>query len=120
MATGFDLKAARESKGLTLRAAAEEIGVSPKVLGRAEVGGGSRPGNLVRIADYYGRRPSELVRQEELMTVPRKDLEDLLQGLLNVQETLGHLRQGVEALEARVRSSEEELASAKAELVVAA
>jgi flagellin-like hook-associated protein FlgL len=53
---------------------------------------------------------------DALMSVPRKDLEDLLEGVRRTQETLGSVRQGVEDLEARLLSREEELASVKAEL----
>ena len=56
----FDLRQARIDKGQTLAEASDEIGVGITVLLRAEKGAFPRPGNALRIADYYGVKPSQV------------------------------------------------------------
>jgi transcriptional regulator with XRE-family HTH domain len=56
----FDLRTARLNRGLTLRQAAEVIGVPTMVLSRAERGTRPHPGNAKAIADFYGRRVSDV------------------------------------------------------------
>jgi transcriptional regulator with XRE-family HTH domain len=51
----------RLERGLTLNAAAAQIGVSPDVLRRAELGEVTpHPGNAKKIADFYGHRVTDL------------------------------------------------------------
>ena len=64
---GVILAEKRLDKGLSLRAAAAEIGVSLDTLRRAERGARPQPGKrglgeaaALRIAEFYGYRPSEL------------------------------------------------------------
>jgi transcriptional regulator with XRE-family HTH domain len=56
----MNLRDERLNKGLSSRAAAEEIGVSQAVLLRAEGGEGVRPVHAKRIADYYGVKVTDL------------------------------------------------------------
>lgn len=49
-----NLRAERLNRGLSTRAAAEEIGVSQAIILRAEEGLGVRPSHAKRIADFYG------------------------------------------------------------------
>lgn len=50
----IDLTAERLNRGWSLRQAAQEIGISPNVLSRAEDGTMPRPTSAKRIADVYG------------------------------------------------------------------
>jgi transcriptional regulator with XRE-family HTH domain len=56
----MNLRDERLNRGLSSRAAAEEIGVSQAVLLRAESGEGVRPVHAKRIADYYGVKVTDL------------------------------------------------------------
>jgi transcriptional regulator with XRE-family HTH domain len=56
----MNLRAARLNKGLSSRAAAEEMGVTQSILLRAESGEGVRPVHAKRIADYYGVKVTDL------------------------------------------------------------
>lgn len=56
----MNLAAARFNRGLSLRAAAEEIGVSEDVLMRAEGGTRPFPANAKRIADFYNVQPTDI------------------------------------------------------------
>jgi transcriptional regulator with XRE-family HTH domain len=56
----MNLRAARLNKGLSSRAAAEEMGVTQSILLRAESGEGVRPVHAKRIADYYGCQVTDI------------------------------------------------------------
>jgi transcriptional regulator with XRE-family HTH domain len=57
----FSLKAERLNRGLSLSAAADEIGVPLNVLSRAEAGEGMpHPSNAKRIADFYGCQVTDI------------------------------------------------------------
>jgi transcriptional regulator with XRE-family HTH domain len=56
----MNLKAARLNRGLSTRAAADEIGVTQAILMRAEDGLGVRPAHAKQIADYYGCRVTDI------------------------------------------------------------
>jgi transcriptional regulator with XRE-family HTH domain len=63
---GNRLRSARLDKGLTLREAAELIGVSWKTLQRTEAGlSRPFPGTAKRIADFYGVRVTDLMPASE-------------------------------------------------------
>lgn len=55
------LRTARLDRGLTLRAAAQRIGVNWKTLQRAEAGDAvPYPATALRIADFYGLRVTDI------------------------------------------------------------
>lgn len=54
----------RLNAGLSMRQAAEEIGVSLSVYKNAEQGGTPRPNHAVKFADYYGVPVTELFYPE--------------------------------------------------------
>jgi transcriptional regulator with XRE-family HTH domain len=54
------LEGDRLNRGLSLRAAAKAIGVSPSVLVRAEEGVMPRPESAKQIADFYGYRVTDI------------------------------------------------------------
>lgn len=55
-----NLEVERLNKGLSIRAAAREIGVSPSVLIRAEAGVMPRPESAKSIADFYGFKVTDI------------------------------------------------------------
>lgn len=55
-----NLRAERLDKGLSQRAAAEQIGISQAILLRAEDGLGVRPAHAKLIADFYGFRVRDI------------------------------------------------------------
>jgi transcriptional regulator with XRE-family HTH domain len=55
-----NLEAERLNRGLSLREAAEEIGVPEATLRRAESGEGLRPSNAFKIANFYGYKVTDL------------------------------------------------------------
>jgi transcriptional regulator with XRE-family HTH domain len=62
----ISLKAERLNRGLSIRAAAKEIGVTAPTLGRAESGeGGIHPVNALKIATFYGYRVTDIWPVEE-------------------------------------------------------
>lgn len=57
----INLRAERLNRGLTLRAAASEMGVDFKALFRAERGEGTpTPSNAFKIASFYGYKVTDL------------------------------------------------------------
>lgn len=58
--TVVNIAALRFNKGLSVRAAAKEIGVSEDILTRAENGTRPHPSNAKLIADFYGREPLDI------------------------------------------------------------
>lgn len=54
------LQSERLNRGLSLRMAAEAIGVSLPVLSRAEAGGGLHPANKLKIAKFYGYEVTDI------------------------------------------------------------
>lgn len=63
----IDLRAERLNRGLSVSAAASQIGVSPTTLARAEDGAFTpRPANALKIAAFYGHRVTDVwpVREE--------------------------------------------------------
>lgn len=64
----FDLRAARQNRGLTLREAAQQTGVEFTALQRAERGSRPYPATAKQIADFYGVKVTDIwpveVRQE--------------------------------------------------------
>ena len=61
----ISLKAERLNRGLSLRAAAKEIGVAAPTLGRAEQGGTLHPANAYKIASFYDCKVTDLWPTEE-------------------------------------------------------
>lgn len=57
----IDIKSERVNRGLSVKAAAEAIGVAPVVLRRAEDGTAvPRPHNAAKIARFYGVQATDL------------------------------------------------------------
>ena len=56
----FDLRAARQNQGLTLREAAARIGVDFTAIQRAELGARPFPANAKKIADFYGVQVTDI------------------------------------------------------------
>lgn len=56
----FAIRRARIKRGLTIKAMAAEIGVTASLLSRVERGQHVRPANMLRIADYFGVRASDI------------------------------------------------------------
>jgi transcriptional regulator with XRE-family HTH domain len=56
----FTLRGARLNRGLSLRAAAKEIGVDMHALWRAEHGAVPNPASAKKIADFYGAQVTEI------------------------------------------------------------
>lgn len=56
-----DLRIARLNRGLSLRQAAEEIGVPEQSIRRLEQGLGVRPATAKKIADYFGVTAVEIL-----------------------------------------------------------
>lgn len=54
------LKQRRIDRGLGLEECADLIGVTKRVLADAERGATPRPANALKIADFWGYRPSEV------------------------------------------------------------
>lgn len=68
------LRAARIDKGLTIEQAADQIKVGREVLRRAESNGSRpQPRHAIKIAEFYGLKPSELWPIEGPVTVVSKD-----------------------------------------------
>lgn len=62
----ISLKAERLNRGLSIRQAAQEIGVTAPTLNRAESGeGGIHPGNAFKIASFYGYQVTQIWPVEE-------------------------------------------------------
>lgn len=59
-ATRINLEAERLNRGLSVRAAAGKIGISPDVLTRAEQNIMPRPESALKIADFYGYRVTDI------------------------------------------------------------
>jgi transcriptional regulator with XRE-family HTH domain len=55
-----DLRAERLNRGLSLRQAAEQMGVPEQSIRRAEGGDGVTPQNAFKIASFYGYRVTDL------------------------------------------------------------
>lgn len=61
MSPAVDLQALRLNRGLSLTAAAGEIGVSPNTLADAESGETSpRPSSALKIASFYGYKVTDV------------------------------------------------------------
>jgi lambda repressor-like predicted transcriptional regulator len=65
----FDLITARLDAGLSLRAAAREIGVPIWVIRYAESGGRPQPQSAKRIADFWGLRVTQIWPVEDKTAV---------------------------------------------------
>ena len=61
---GKDLRAARLNAGLSLRQAAEVLGVPEQSIRRLEADLGVTPANAKKIADYYGIQVTDLAAFE--------------------------------------------------------
>lgn len=62
--TGKDLRIARLNRGLSLRQAADVIGVPEQSIRRLEADLGVHPGNAKKVADYYGVLVTDLAAFE--------------------------------------------------------
>jgi lambda repressor-like predicted transcriptional regulator len=58
--TRVNLEEVRLNRGLSLRQAAEQIGIHRRTLDRAERGDSVHPGNAKLIADFYGVRVTDI------------------------------------------------------------
>lgn len=70
MSLGFDLREARVNEGLSIRAAAEKIGVPPSVLFRAESGVVPHLRHAHAIAEYHGKQVTDIWPLGEPEDVP--------------------------------------------------
>lgn len=61
----LNLKAERLNRGLSIKQAAEEIGITPATLGRAEDGESLHPNNAFKIATFYGKAVTDIWPVEE-------------------------------------------------------
>lgn len=57
----MNITAERMNRGLTLKAAAEAIGVHRATLASVEAGGSVRPANAKKIADFFGCKVTDLM-----------------------------------------------------------
>ena len=69
----MNLEAERLNRGLTLRGAAKQMGITPSILFRAENGARPRPGGAKAIADFYGVAVTDLwpIEHREPITTER-------------------------------------------------
>lgn len=61
----FDLRSARLNRGLSVRRAADEIGVARATLRRLEDGRSVHPATAKQIADYFGVQVTDLMPIED-------------------------------------------------------
>lgn len=61
----FDLAAARLNRGLSIKAAAREIGVHEHSLRSVEGGGSAHPATAKKIADFYGVQVTDFMPVDE-------------------------------------------------------
>lgn len=66
----MNIKGERLNRGLSIREAAEAMGVGKNVLLRAEIDGGTHPRHAKRIADFYGVRVTDIWPVEPLESSP--------------------------------------------------
>jgi transcriptional regulator with XRE-family HTH domain len=71
MTAPFSLRAERLNRGLTLREAADQIGVPRETLRRLEAGEGAHPANAKRVADFYGVKATDLRGDDDIGPEPR-------------------------------------------------
>lgn len=55
-----DLRSARLNRGLSIRQAADQMGVAPNTLKRAEEGEMPHPGNALKIAGFFGHQVTDV------------------------------------------------------------
>ena len=55
-----DLRGDRLNRGLSIRQAAEQMGVAANTLGRAEDGEMPHPANALKIASFYGHQVTDV------------------------------------------------------------